>query len=158
MRAMLEMPTLGEAQLVSVKDLRRTCLLAESATIIGGIIKYGGWIHGCECCDTRSYVVKSAATTTWFQTPRHTKIYEDNKAAILFSDHPGDHRRSKHIDTRRYFVRDAVLHGDIILEYIPTAERLADRSTKLLSVLNIKSYAWITIYIEVYIYIWLNLI
>ena len=34
-----------------------------------------------------------------FKTPRPTKIYEDNKAAILFSDHPGDHRRSKYIDT-----------------------------------------------------------
>ena len=88
-----------------------------------------------------------------FKTPRPTKIY--NKVAILFSDHPGDHRRSKHIDTRSYFVRDAVLHGDIILEYIPTAERLADRLTKPLSVLNIKSYAWITIYIEVYIHIYM---
>ena len=60
-----------------------------------------------------------------FKTPRPTKIYEDNKAAILFSDHPGDHRRSKHIDT--------VLHGDIILEYIPTAEQLADGLTKPLT-------------------------
>ena len=56
--------------------------------------------------------------------------YEDNKAAILFSDHPGDHRRSKHIDTRRYFVRDAVLNGDITLVYIPTAQQLADGLTK----------------------------
>ena len=68
-----------------------------------------------------------------FKTPRPTKIYEDNKAAILFSDHPGDHRRSKHIDTRRYFVRVAVLNGDIILEYIPTAEQLADGIMKPLS-------------------------
>ena len=68
-----------------------------------------------------------------FKTPRPTILYEDNKAAILFSDHPGDHRRSKHIDTRRYFVRDAVLNGDISLVYIPTAEQLADGLTKPLS-------------------------
>ena len=86
-----------------------------------------------------------------FKTPRPTKIYEDNKAAILFSDHPGDHRRSKHIDTRRDFVRDAVLYGDIILEFIPTAEQLADRLTKPLSVLNIKSYAWIIICRSLYL-------
>ena len=58
------------------------------------------------------YMAASAATqeAMWlnrllqqlgFKTPRPTKIYEDNKAAILFSDHPGDHRRSKNIDTRR---------------------------------------------------------
>ena len=58
------------------------------------------------------YMAASAATqeAMWlnrllqqlgFKTPRPTKIFEDNKAAILFSDHPGDHRRSKHIDTRR---------------------------------------------------------
>jgi hypothetical protein len=58
-----------------------------------------------------------------FQIPRLIKICEDNKAAILFSDHLGDHRRSKHIDTRKYFVRDDVLYGDIILEYIPAAEQ-----------------------------------
>jgi GTPase Era involved in 16S rRNA processing len=87
-----------------------------------------------------------------FKTPRPTKIYEDNKAAILFSDNPGDHRRSKHIDTRIYSVRDAVLNGDILLEYIPTAEQLADGLNRF-RVLNIKSYAWITIYRSVYLYV-----
>ena len=38
-----------------------------------------------------------------FRSKRPIILYEDNKAAILFSDHPGDHRRSKHIDTRKYF-------------------------------------------------------
>ena len=85
-----------------------------------------------------------------FKTPRPTKIYEDNKAAILFSDNPGDHRRSKHIDTRIYSVRDAVLNGDILLEYIPTAEQLADGLNRF-RVLNIKSYAWITIYQSLYL-------
>ena len=30
-------------------------------------------------------------------TPNPTVLYEDNKAAILFADHPSDYRRSKHI-------------------------------------------------------------
>ena len=30
-----------------------------------------------------------------FRMPKPITIYEDNKAAILFSDQPGDHRRSK---------------------------------------------------------------
>ena len=43
-----------------------------------------------------------------FRSKKPIILYEDNKAAILFSDHPGDHRRSKHIGTRKYFLRDAV--------------------------------------------------
>ena len=58
--------------------------------------------------------------------------YEDNKAAILFGDHPCDHRRSKHIDTRRHFVRETVVNGEIALVYIPTAEQQADGLTKAL--------------------------
>ena len=48
-------------------------------------------------------------------TPNPTVLYEDNKAAILFADHPADHRRSKHIDTRRHFVRETVVNGEIAL-------------------------------------------
>ena len=90
------------------------------------------------------YMAASAATqeAMWlnrllhqlgFRTPRPTTIYEDNKAAILFADHPGDHRRSKHIDTRKYFVRDAVLNGDVQLVYVPTTRQIADGLTKPLS-------------------------
>ena len=61
-----------------------------------------------------------------FRAPRPTVLYEDNKAAILFADHPGDHRRSKHIDTRKYVVRDAVLSGDVQLVYVPTTKQIAD--------------------------------
>ena len=52
-------------------------------------------------------------------------LYEDNKAALLFADHPGDHRRSKHIDTRRHLVRETVANGEISLVYIPTVEQQA---------------------------------
>ena len=68
-----------------------------------------------------------------FRSKKPITLYEDNKAAILFSDHPGDHRRSKHIDTRKYFLRDAVTNGEIKLEYINTTEQLADGLTKALT-------------------------
>ena len=63
------------------------------------------------------------------RTPNPTVLYEDSKAAILFADHSGDHRRSKHIDTRRHFVRETVVNGEIALVYIPTAEQQADGLT-----------------------------
>ena len=68
-----------------------------------------------------------------FRTSTPTTLYEDNKAAILFADHPGDHRRTKHIHTKKYFVRDAVNNGEIELVYVPTAEQLADGMTKALT-------------------------
>ena len=53
------------------------------------------------------------------RTPTPKVFYEDNKATILFADHPDDHRRSKHIDTRRQFVCETVVNGEITLVYIP---------------------------------------
>ena len=37
------------------------------------------------------------------------------------------------IDTRKYFVRDAVLNGDVQLVYVPTTKQIADGLTKPLS-------------------------
>jgi hypothetical protein len=51
-----------------------------------------------------------------FRTPLPTTKYEDDKAAVLFAAHPGDYHRSKHIDTRKYYVRNAVLNGDVQLD------------------------------------------
>jgi hypothetical protein len=59
-------------------------------------------------------------------------LYEDNKSAIMFADHPGDHRTTKHIDTKTNFAREAQTNGYIKLVYVPTAEQLADGMTKAL--------------------------
>ena len=59
-------------------------------------------------------------------------LYEDNKSAIMFADHPGDHRTTKHIDTRTNFAREAQNNGYTKLVYVPTAEQLADGMTKAL--------------------------
>ena len=39
-------------------------------------------------------------------------IYNDEQPEILVNDHSGNHRRRKHINTKIYGVRDAVLNGD----------------------------------------------
>jgi hypothetical protein len=61
-------------------------------------------------------------------------LYEDNKSAIMFADHPGDHRTTKQIDTRAKFAREAQNNGYTKLVYVPTAEQLADGMTKALPV------------------------
>ena len=59
-------------------------------------------------------------------------LYEDNKSAIMFADHPGDHRTKKHIDTKINFAREAQTNGFIKLVYIPTTEQLANGMTEAL--------------------------
>jgi hypothetical protein len=51
---------------------------------------------------------------------------------LLLADHSGDHRTTKHIDTKFNFAREAQTNGFIKLVYIPTAEQLADVMTKAL--------------------------
>jgi hypothetical protein len=67
-----------------------------------------------------------------FKTSKPITLYENNKAAILLADHLGDHQRSKHIDTQRYFVREAVTNSVIELVYVNTEDQLADGTTKAL--------------------------
>ena len=52
------------------------------------------------------------------------KLYEDNKSAIMFTDHPEDHRTTKHIDTRNEFARDAQNQAIIEMVFVPTAQLL----------------------------------
>jgi len=60
-------------------------------------------------------------------------IFEDNQACIYYSRNPGDHQRTKHIDTKYHFVREQVKAGNIILEKIRTTDNLADLFTKPLT-------------------------
>ena len=59
-------------------------------------------------------------------------MFEDNKACISFSEHPGNHRNSKHINYRNHFVREGVQRGDIKLVYVETLKQIADILTKAL--------------------------
>ncbi len=60
-------------------------------------------------------------------------LYEDNQAAIAIASNPVYHRRTKHIDVRHHFVRDAVVDGKVVLNYIATNDNLADLLTKALA-------------------------
>ena len=40
------------------------------------------------------------------------------------------HNRSKHIDIRHHFIRDEITRGTVTLEWIPSADQLADALTK----------------------------
>jgi hypothetical protein len=58
------------------------------------------------------------------------RVLCDNQGAIALSENPENHSRSKHIDIQYHYVRELVASGELIVEYCPTKEMLADILTK----------------------------
>jgi hypothetical protein len=54
----------------------------------------------------------------------------DNESAILMTDNPVEHSRTKHIDIRHHFLRDHQQKGDIKVYHISTENQLVDIFTK----------------------------
>ena len=90
------------------------------------------------------YVALSSATqeAVWLRrlltdlkaTPRElTVLMEDNQGAIAIARNPVSHARTKHIDIRYHYVREALQEDTIDLCYCPTEEMVADLLTKPLS-------------------------
>ena len=72
------------------------------------------------------------ATTS--QSMNHSQIiFADNQGAIKLSENPKHHSRSKHIDVKFHFIREASQQGLIRLVYIPTTDMVADILTKSLA-------------------------
>lgn len=65
-------------------------------------------------------------------TPTACLIYGDNQGAIALVENPRSHQRTKHIDIRYHFIRQAYQKSLIQLQYIPTAQMTADIFTKAL--------------------------
>ncbi len=57
----------------------------------------------------------------------------DNQGAIILTKNTHLNERSKHVDICYYFIRDLAKKGDLRVDYIPTAEIVADGITKLLA-------------------------
>ena len=55
-----------------------------------------------------------------------TMIYYDNQRCIKLYENPVFHDQSKHIDIRYHHLRDFVLRGIMLLEYIPMEEQDVD--------------------------------
>ena len=57
-------------------------------------------------------------------------VYEDNQSAIKLAANMQFKRRTRHIRVRYHFIRECIAAGTIKLEWIPTADQLADVLTK----------------------------
>ena len=60
----------------------------------------------------------------------HIPIKCDNTSAINISKNPVIHSRTKHIENRHHFLRDHVLKGNCVLEFVDTKNQLANTFTK----------------------------
>ena len=61
---------------------------------------------------------------------RETTILEDNQSAICLAKNQSIHGRTKHIDIKYHFIRDAVEAGKIKLVYCALEDMIADMLTK----------------------------
>jgi len=58
-------------------------------------------------------------------------IEQDNQSAIQMMERgKTTNPLSKHINVRYFFIKDRIDNGEIILEYVPTEEMVADVLTK----------------------------
>jgi hypothetical protein len=57
-------------------------------------------------------------------------LFVDNKAAIQLCKNPVFHEQSKHIELGYHFIRECLDRGQITVEFISTADQLADIFTK----------------------------
>ena len=61
----------------------------------------------------------------------------DSQGCIQVSKDPTKHWKLKHIDTRYHFIRDHVQEGEIKIDFVGTADNIADILTKPLKGLAI---------------------
>ncbi len=66
-----------------------------------------------------------------FAEQKPTPVYEDNTACIEWGNNViGGRDRTKHIDIRKHFARDAIQNGHMKLVCVSTTSQLADILTK----------------------------
>jgi len=68
------------------------------------------------------------------RTTGNIELHSDNQGALFLASDPVHHARTKHIDIKCHFIRDAVRNKQIILKYLSTDKMIADVLTKALSV------------------------
>ncbi|KAK2966883.1 hypothetical protein RJ640_028893 [Escallonia rubra] len=59
-----------------------------------------------------------------------TTLMCDNKSAIAMTKNPGNHCRTKHINIKYHFVREAVENGEVQFQFCKTEDQVADVFTK----------------------------
>lgn len=67
-----------------------------------------------------------------------TTVFEDNQSCLSFVKSERSSKRSKHIDTRKHFVKDLCDQGALELVYCPSDEMTGDALTKPLGTVRFR--------------------
>ncbi len=63
-------------------------------------------------------------------------MHSDNQACIALSQDPIGHKRTKHIDVRYHYIRELITYKKATVEYLKTADMIADILTKPLPIVS----------------------
>ena len=83
-------------------------------------------------------VTEAASEAIWLRrlfaelvsNSRLQQINVDNSGSISLAHNPKYHDRTKHIDVRHHFIREAIENGHVVLQYVRTTDNSADILTK----------------------------
>ena len=76
--------------------------------------------------------LRETLTDCEFSQTKATLLYEDNLASVVMSENPVRRKSSRHIDIRKYYVRELLLNGFLKLVPLRTHKKVADTLTKIL--------------------------
>ena len=76
------------------------------------------------------WLMKLLITDLKSTSQKPTVLMEDNQGAISIAKNPVAHARTKHIDIRYHYIREAVQNGTINLCFCPSENMIADLLTK----------------------------
>jgi hypothetical protein len=71
---------------------------------------------------------------------KQSRLLSDNNACISISKDPCLHTRTKHLDTRYYYIKEKVEEGSLLVEYCATENMVADIMTKPLPRVAFQSF------------------
>ncbi|KMQ86503.1 retrovirus-related pol polyprotein from transposon tnt 1-94 [Lasius niger] len=77
--------------------------------------------------------LRSSLIELGFEKMAQATFFCNSNGARMLAENPVHHNRSKHIDTKHHFVRDAVHRNKLTIKYVPTDEMAADALTKPLA-------------------------
>lgn len=61
-----------------------------------------------------------------------TTIFEDNQSCIKIAEEPRKHQRTKHVNIKFNFIRDEIAKKEVVVNYTPSSDQVADIMTKSL--------------------------
>jgi Reverse transcriptase (RNA-dependent DNA polymerase) len=84
--------------------------------------------------------LKRIATCFDINVPHSLNIYTDSQSVISMLQNQNFSHRTKHIDTKHFFVKEMVSSGEIKLIYTKTEDNIADMMTKPLGSIKLKKH------------------